>query len=158
MNNNIRMSYYVLNSIIISLFFFVSLVAQTTEKEYSFKCQLDNQEAWWGGVVVDGPLMPFGKFEYKHDLYGDVKENQGSPILISSSGNYIWCEDPFKYDFSNDSLKVSSPFDQIKSGSAGKSLRDAYMFVSQNFFPPKGKIPEALLFTMPQYNTWIRCV
>ncbi|MBK7229320.1 MAG: alpha-galactosidase [Ignavibacteriales bacterium] len=155
MINSIRISYYVLNSIIISLFFFASLVAQTNETEYIFKCQLENQEAWWGGVVVDGPLMPFGKFEYTHNLYGDVKENQGSPVLISSSGNYVWCEEPFRFEFNNDSLKVFSSYDQIKSGRAGKSLKDAYLFVSKNYFPPKGKIPEALLFTMPQYNTWI---
>lgn len=105
--------------------------------------------------MVDGPLMPFGNFSYEHDLYGNVKENQGSPVLISSSGNYVWCEEPFKFGFKNDSLIVFSFFAQIKSGKAGNSLRDAYMLVSQNFFPPQGKIPNELLFTMPQYNTWI---
>jgi len=144
-----------LRSIIISFFLYIPLAAQVTAVEYNFKCLLENEEAWWGGVVVDGPLMPFGKFEYKHDLYGNIKENQGSPVLISSSGNFVWCDEPFRFEFNNDSLNVSSSYDQIKSGKSGSSLRDAYLFVSQNFFPPQGKIPEALLFTMPQYNTWI---
>ncbi len=61
-------------------------MAQVAEGEYNFKCLLKSDEGWWGGVVVDGPLMPFGKFEYKHDLYGNIKENQGSPVLISNSG------------------------------------------------------------------------
>jgi hypothetical protein len=93
----------------------------------------------WGGVVVDGSSMPFGKYEYKHDLYGDVKENQGSPVLISNSGRYIWCDEPFRFEFNNDSLKVTSNLSPIKTGKTGNSLRDAYMFVSQNFFPPQVK-------------------
>lgn len=141
--------------IIISLCCFISLRAQIAEGEYYFKSILNDGERWWGGVVVDGPLMPFGKYEYEHDLFGDVKENQGSPVLISSAGRYIWCDEPFRFEFNNDSLKVFSNLSQIQSGEAGNSLRDAYMFVSQNFFPPQGKIPEALLFTNPQYNTWI---
>ena len=145
----------VLRMIIIFLFFNISLIAQVAKGEYYFKSILNNGEGWWGGVVVDGPLMPFGKFEYKHDLYGDVKENQGSPVLISNSGRYIWCDEPFRFEFNHDSLEVFSNLSQIQAGKAGNSLRDAYMFVSQNFFPPQGGIPEALLFTSPQYNTWI---
>jgi alpha-glucosidase (family GH31 glycosyl hydrolase) len=140
--------------IIISLCCFISSRAQIAEGEYYFKSILNNGEGWWGGVV-EGPLMPFGKYEYEHDLFGDVKENQGSPVLISSAGRYIWCDEPFRFEFNNDSIEVFSNLSQIQSGEAGNSLRDAYMFVSQNFFPPQGKIPEALLFTNPQYNTWI---
>ena len=157
---NVKMINYkkwlsVLRMTIIFLCFTISSIAQVAKGEYYFKSILNNGEGWWGGVVVDGPLMPFGKYEYKHDLYGDVKENQGSPVLISNSGRYIWCDEPFRFEFNNDTLKVFSDLSQIQTGKAGNSLRDAYMFVSQNFFPPQGKIPEALLFTSPQYNTWI---
>ena len=43
----------------------------------------------------------------------------------------------------------------IDYGKAGENLREAYQFVSRKYFPPNGKIPEELLFTHPQYNTWI---
>jgi alpha-glucosidase (family GH31 glycosyl hydrolase) len=149
------MNYSFLRWIIISFFFCTSVVAQIKEEGYNVKCALESGENWWGGVVVDGPLMPFGNFKYEHDLYGNVKENQGSPILISSTGNYVWCDNPFKFEFTNDSLYVFASLSEIKAGKAGNTLRDAYMFTSQNFFPPQGKIPDELLFTMPQYNTWI---
>ncbi len=149
------MTYTFLRLIIFPLFFYTSLVAQVNEEVYNFKYILDSSEAWWGGVVVDGPLMPFGNFGYEHDLYGNVKENQGSPVLISSAGNYVWCDEPFKFKFTHDSLIVISSLSEIKSGRSGNSLKDAYLFVSQKFFPARNKIPEQLLFTMPQYNTWI---
>ena len=149
------MSKSILSSTTISFFLSISLFAQIVEAGYSFNYLLENEEVWWGGVVVDGNLMPFGNFKYEHDLYGDIKENQGSPVLISSSGNYVWCEEPFRFRFTDDSLIVFSSFEEIKSGKAGNTLRDAFIFVSQNYFPPSGKIPEELLFTMPQYNTWI---
>ena len=30
-----------------------------------------------------------------------------------------------------------------------------YDFAVKNFFPPDGNIPDEMLFTNPQYNTWI---
>jgi len=142
----------VLYSVIVCLCLVTPLKAQTESK---FEDKLEKGEGWWGGVVVDGPLMPFGKFAYQHDLYGNVKENQGSPLLISSSGRYVWCDEPFSYEFINDSLRAASASGEIKFGDAGRSLRDAYLHVSKSFFPPQGEIPDELLFTAPQYNTWI---
>lgn len=146
---------YTFLRLIILFFFYTSVIAQVNGEVFNFKCVLDSSESWWGGVVVDGPLMPYGNFIYEHDLYADVKENQGSPVLISSSGNYVWCDEPFRFEFKNDSLVAFSSFSKIISGKAGNTLRNAYLFVSQNYFPPQGKIPDELLFTMPQYNTWI---
>lgn len=146
MNNRI------LSSLIIAICICLSVNAQL---DHQYKSNVKDGEGWWGGVVVDGPLMPFGKSEYSHDLYGDIKENQGSPVLVSSSGRYVWSDQPFEFEFNNDSLIINSMFGRLQTGQAGTSLRDAYIFVSQNFFPPEGKIPDTLLFTSPQYNTWI---
>ena len=38
---------------------------------------------------------------------------------------------------------------------AGKTLKEVYLFASENYFPPQGIIPDETLFTVPQYNTWI---
>jgi alpha-glucosidase len=43
----------------------------------------------------------------------------------------------------------------FQSGKAGNTLKEAYRYCSQKFFPPSGKIPAEELFTLPQFNTWI---
>lgn len=37
----------------------------------------------------------------------------------------------------------------------GNSLADAYNAASKQYFPPSGKLPDTLLLSRPQYNTWI---
>jgi len=43
----------------------------------------------------------------------------------------------------------------VMAGGAGDGLRAACLDASARFFPPQGRIPHELLFTLPQYNTWI---
>jgi alpha-glucosidase (family GH31 glycosyl hydrolase) len=112
-------------------------------------------EKWWGGPIVDGHIMPFGDEFYLHNMLGDTKGNQSQPLLISNHGRYIWCDDPFEFEFNEGVLKLSSTFSDFKSGQAGQTLKDAYLHASQTFFPPTGEIPAEILFTHPQYNTWI---
>ena len=116
---------------------------------------LEPGEKWWGGPIVDGHIMPFGDEFYLHNMLGDTKGNQSQPLLISNHGRYIWCDDPFEFEFNEGVLKLSSTFSDFKSGQAGHTLKDAYLHASQTFFPPTGKIPAEILFTHPQYNTWI---
>ncbi len=144
-----------LRLLIIYICFSISLAAQDIQTVHNFNYELKADESWWGGIVVDGPKMPFGKFKYSFDLFGDLKGNQGAPVLISNLGEYIWCDKPFAFEFNDDTLKVQSLLAEIESGKAGNSLRDAYIFVCRKYFPPKGKVPDSLLFTRPQYNTWI---
>jgi alpha-glucosidase (family GH31 glycosyl hydrolase) len=144
-----------LRLIIFVLIFYTSILPQNGKKEYYFNYKINDNEGWWGGVVVDGPKMPFGNFKYSIDLYGDLKGNQGVPILISNSGRYVWSDKPFTFTFKKDSLNVKSSLSEIINGKAGNSLKDAYMYLCHNYFPPQDKIPDSLLFTKPQYNTWI---
>jgi len=137
------------------LVYCVSVIPQNEKKEYYFNCKIIENEGWWGGLVVDGSLMPFGEFTYNHNLYGDLKGNQGVPVLISNFGRYLWSDEPFSFKFNNDSLKVKSSFSAIITGETGGSLKDAYLYLCHNYFPPQSKIPDSLLFTEPQYNTWI---
>lgn len=125
------------------------------ENPYRVAIRLEQGEKWWGGAVVDGAEMPFGQAPFAHDLLGGNKGNQSQPLLISNSGRYVWCEDPFAYEFKNNTLAVMSKFSGIKTGQHGNTLKDAYLYVSKTFFPPAGKIPDELLFSAPQYNTWI---
>jgi len=112
-------------------------------------------EKWWGGAVVDGNKMPFGDGDYACNLLGDTKGNQGQPLLISNRGRYIWCDDPIRFEFKHGSVSVTAPLHPSVWGQSGSTLRDVYRHVSKTFFPPSGRIPDPLLFTNPQYNTWI---
>lgn len=113
-------------------------------------------EYWWGGISSVGHSTPYDATTViSHDLWGDCKGNQAQPVLLSNKGRYIWSEEPIKYTFNIGNLTVTARNGVINSGKAGKNLKDAYKFVSQKYFPSNGKIPEELLFTKPQYNTWI---
>jgi len=115
-------------------------------------------EHFWGGCVTDGRAMPFGAADFERDLYGDTRGNQAQPLLISDRGRYVWCEEPFKFQFKDGTLRVESRDGNIKTGKPGETLQEAFHYVSRTFFPSTGQIPDALLFVKPQYNTWIELI
>ncbi len=113
-------------------------------------------EYWWGGLSSRGFETPYDDTsEVSYDLYGDNQGNQAQPLLLSSKGRYVWSEEPIRYEFKRGKLTVTTRSGKIMTGQEGKSLRSAYTYVSQAFFPSNGEIPEPMLFTHPQYNTWI---
>jgi alpha-glucosidase (family GH31 glycosyl hydrolase) len=126
------------------------LNAQTTIK-------IRSGERWFGGAVNEGHLMPF-KDGYSLDMYGDTRGNQAVPLLVSTSGRFIWSEEPFKFAIDKDQLVVSNIHSTVTIDSAGKNLREAFTNASKRFFPSKNKLPDTLLFSKPQYNTWIELV
>jgi alpha-glucosidase (family GH31 glycosyl hydrolase) len=117
---------------------------------------IEQGEYWWGGLSSKGHETPYNATTVvSYDLWGDNKGNQAQPLLLSNKGRYIWCEEPIKYSFNKGKLTVTSRGAKIHFGKKGDNLRDAYNFVCNEFFPSNGKIPDELLFTHPQYNTWI---
>ncbi len=126
--------------------------------QHSQEIELFEGEGFWGGCVTDGRFMPFGGESFTRDLYGDTRGNQAQPLLISDRGRYVWSEEPFAFSFSGRTLKVTSGHAEIKTGRNGDTLREAFQYVSRTFFPGNGQIPDELLFTRPQYNTWIELI
>jgi alpha-glucosidase (family GH31 glycosyl hydrolase) len=114
-------------------------------------------EKWYGGAVNDAHLMPF-KDGYSLDMYGDTRGNQAVPLLISTKGRFIWSEEPFKFAVDKNNLIISNSNSTLTIDSAGKNLREAFSNASKRFFPSKNKLPDTLLFSKPQYNTWIELV
>lgn len=113
-------------------------------------------EYWWGGLSTVGHEMPYDiSSNVSHNMYGNNLGNQAQPLLISSMGRYVWSEEPISYTFSDGKITVSTHSGEIQSGKAGDTLRDVYAHVSSTYFPSNGLIPDELLFTAPQYNTWI---
>lgn len=142
------------------IFWFIILsphcFSQDIHPPNQLQISLEDNEYWWGAVVDDGYLQPFtSKSNYSHNLYGDNKANQIQPFLLSNRGQYIWCEDPFEFNFKNGVLSVTSDSSRIVYEKFTNNLRAAFQHASQNFFPPSGELPAALLFQQPQYNTWI---
>lgn len=113
-------------------------------------------EYWWGGLSARGYEMPYDRDTVlSYDMFGDNLGNQAQPLLLSSKGRYIWSEEPIKYTFDKGKITVTTREGEILSGQSGNTLAGAYAYVSQTFFPTNGNIPDELLFTAPQYNTWI---
>lgn len=112
-------------------------------------------ERWWGGLTANGSKMPYASDTKVYDLSMHNENNQSDPVLISSKGRYICADQPFSYYFKNDTLYVHSNYEKLSVVQAGATLRDAYVAVSQKYFPPTGTIPEPVFFSKPQYNTWI---
>ncbi|MFV0539643.1 MAG: glycoside hydrolase family 31 protein [Aestuariibaculum sp.] len=112
-----------------------------------------DEEYWWGGAVNDGRLMPYNK-PFTYNMYGNNKGNQFQPLLLSNKGRIIWSEEPFKFTVTEKTITIE-PRTTIIQEQSGNTLKEAYLYASQKFFPANGKMPATELFTFPQYNTWI---
>ncbi len=137
------------------ILFFLSLLQPVSPGDKVI-VKIEPGEYWWGGLSSKGYETPYDiNSSAKYNLWGNNLGNQAQPLLLSSKGRYIWSEEPFEYTISNGQLTVTSKTGKIMHGKKGETLRDAFQFVSEEFFPSNGKIPDELLFTHPQYNTWI---
>jgi alpha-glucosidase (family GH31 glycosyl hydrolase) len=128
---------------------------QSAENNAKKELALLENEKWWGGAVLDGRNSPLNDKPFVYDQYADCKTNQAAPFFVSDKGRFIWSEKPLKIEFTADKIIVESREGEVVCGKAGETLRDAYLYGSRNFFQASGKIPEQLLITSPQYNTWI---
>ncbi|MBK7132007.1 MAG: glycoside hydrolase [Bacteroidales bacterium] len=111
---------------------------------------------WWTGVINDGNKMPL-KQNYQADLKSNYG-NQAQPLILSNTGEVIWSDNPYRISYSSGKLSLTGKSVKFQYHKAGETLKDAYQYASRTYFPPSGKMPDKLLFTSPQYNTWIELV
>ena len=138
------------------ILFFLSLTCYSQEIKSEITINILEGEYWWAGISSRGYEMPYDDSSVvTYDLWGNNHGNQAQPLLISNRGRYVWCEDPIKYSFETGKLTVSSKSGIIQQGKNGDNLKDAFSYVSKTYFPSNGVLPDPLLFTHPQYNTWI---
>lgn len=145
--NTIRIAVTVLPFL---LFISPAANAQTGNKEIS--CL--QSEKWWGGFVNRGDEMPF-KEGFKASLLANNEGNQAQPLLLSSHGRIIWSEKPFAFEITKASVRITDAFGEIILDSSGNILRSAQLGAAAKYFPFHGFSPDGLLFSKPQYNTWI---
>jgi len=109
---------------------------------------------WWAGVIDKGNLMPIKEgfnVETDNNNYG----NQVQPLMLSNNGELIWSDDPLSIFCTKDSLIVESKMGSVIYKKIGDNLKQAFQFASKAYFPASGRMPDKLLFSNPQYNTWI---
>ena len=117
--------------------------------------QLLAGEKWWGGAVLDGRNSPLNDAPFSYDQFADCKANQAAPLFLSSKGRYIWSEEPLRIEITGEKIILDTTRGAVFTGSGGGTLKEAFLHAGRQFFPPAGEIPDPLLFTAPQYNTWI---
>jgi alpha-glucosidase len=125
-----------------------------SESGKNIKVVLDGDEVVWAGVVRDGHLMPFS-FPYEFDFSKDNMGNQIQPLLLTNKGRYFWSEKPFSFKISGHELSINDPHRSVVTGKTGSTLREAQEYIRNKYFPASGLLPDTLLFSAPQYNTWI---
>lgn len=143
---------YIITQLLCFLFL-VTGIANAQQKKATIEISVNDNEAWWSGVVNHGDMLPI-----KNGYHADLESNYGNqvqPLLLSTEGDVIWSEDPFEVKMANNVLTVSSPNSSLIHTDAGSTLREGYLYASKTYFPPAGELPDELMFTAPQYNTWI---
>ena len=128
----------------------------------SLHLDLQPDEHWWGGAVADGQAMPFGDRAHRRDLAinagviddPEAGANQSAPLLVSSTGRYVWSERPFTFAFDGRG-GVDLTGTEVVVAQVGDSLASAYRAAAHSYFPASGTIPAEQMFTAPQYNTWM---
>lgn len=120
----------------------------------TLKIDLHPGEKIWSGAIKESDRMPFAE-GYKFDFYANNLSNQLQPLLLGNKGLWVWSEEPFAFEVQKDKVIISNAKGEVKYGHSGSSLAEARKFASKTFFPASGKMPDELLFSKPQYNTWI---
>jgi len=96
------------------LFVFTPSVTDTGDK---VELNIEKGEYWWGGLSSKGHETPYNATTVvTYNLWGDNQGNQAQPLLLSSKGRYIWCEEPIEYSFNKGKLTVTSKSGKIQSG------------------------------------------
>ncbi|MEI7502657.1 MAG: glycoside hydrolase family 31 protein [Paludibacter sp.] len=141
-----------MKKLILNACLLLTLTMQAQNK--TIEITLEKGEKVWSGIVNEGCNMPYNTMK-SYDLYGDNFGNQVQPLLLTNKGQYVWSEDPFKFQIVDGKIIISNLVGKIKTGKSGNTLQEAREYVSQTYFPASGKTPDKLLFSAPQYNTWI---
>ena len=100
---------------------------------------IEEGEYWWGATVGGGHQMPLSSESvYAKDLRVDSDGNQAAPLLLSTKGRWVWCEDAFRYEVTNGVLTVETgPAPRLRR--AGGHPMDAELG-NEKAFDPKSRI------------------
>ncbi|MEX0680531.1 MAG: glycoside hydrolase family 31 protein [Balneolales bacterium] len=138
--------------LILSLF--LLLTTGWAQESVETEINIMEDEYWWVGVVNHGHHFPLSD-GYEADLNGYIYGNQAQPVLLSSKGRSVWSSEPFRIEVNGNRIYLTKSSGEFILQEHGRSLKEAYLGVSRQFFPSTGEMPHESLFLQPQYNTWI---
>jgi alpha-glucosidase len=139
--------------VVIVLFLLVTLLVSSARADILTFPRLDG-ERYWGGNITDAHNMPYGEGA-KVGLYESNAGNQQQPMLVSNHGFWLYSDDPFTFEITPDSLIVESDSPVLSGRSDNKTLPGAYRELVGRMHNFEGEIPDPIMFTQPQWNTWI---
>lgn len=143
-----------ISCLLVVLFALAVHAASGQREETTHRMILSPGEKIWAGVIHEGHMMPLAS-GYAMDFYGNNKSNQIQPLILTSSGQYAWSEEPFRFEVKENEVIIRDSFGQVVTGRAGNTLAEVQRFVRNRYFPASGTMPDSLLLYRPQYNTWI---
>ena len=100
-------------------------IALTAEKS-TIKIEPLKGEKWWGLFVGLTPAEPFLQ-PFSVNTANDGHAFGLVPMLISSSGRYLWSSSPVEVLFDGKTFTVSSSSEKLQVQRAGRTLREAYL-------------------------------
>lgn len=92
---------------------------------------------------------------YQSEFHANNDANQLQPLILSNKGVFVWSGEQYKFEIKDGQLLITDNFKAVKTGRQGSSLAEVREYTSKTFFPASGKMPSEILFSSPQYNTWI---
>lgn len=120
-----------------------------------FVVNIEENECWYGGVVVNCDKMPFDK---NTDFSFDVSESnvfdQAASLLLSNRGRVLHYRAD-KVEIAGGRISVYYSEEPPCLTSSGDTLRDAYIFAYRNYFKKDGELPPEDCFVYPQFNDWM---
>ncbi len=125
-------------------------------KVLNFK-MLEN-EHWWGGTVGFAEEMPFDKDTIKLVDLDKHVYTQTATLFLSDKGRVIWSKEKYKINFNLGDISIEG-IDDVSLIEAGSTLREAYLFAMNNYFPFEKDIHiNRFFFQNPQFNTWMEFI
>lgn len=118
--------------------------------------EIEENEFWWGGAVVDGSAMPLSaESDYYLDARINRTPNQFNGAFMSSKGRYVFFEEGAEIRVKNGKFCVLGSKGKIYSGKSGATLKDAHRFVAENYFRKPESFFDKSYMLEPQYCTWV---
>ena len=113
-------------------------------------------ESWWGVANQFGRDMPYtAATSIDIDLRKSNHHNQCASLLLSDRGRVVWCDAQARFTIRGGEISVEADAPVTLETAGEANLAGAFRHAMKAHFPPKGRAPEPLFFTAPQYNTWI---
>ena len=100
-------------------------IALAAEKN-TIKIEPLRGEKWWGLFVGRTPAEPFFQ-PFSVNTADGSSACDMVPMLISSSGRYLWSHSPVEVSFDGRTFTVSSSDEKLQVHRAGRTLREAYL-------------------------------